>query len=217
MKRKSFAGIFFGVLIIALGIILGGNAVEIWDIDLLFPGWWTLFIIIPALYWMFTSGPDAGNIICLIVGVVLLLDNTETFGKYVSWKLIFPAAIVAVGVGIVVSTLKRSQKNAGTSSESVKFGEQKISFAGEVFAGGKFSCSFGTLTLDLTGAVIRQEKPFRVSCSFGEVKLVLPENVSLNAQTEASFGKVNVLYPQNESGVPLDLCVDCSFGEVTVK
>lgn len=217
MKRKGAAGIFFGLLIIALGIILGGNAMEIWDIDLLFPGWWTLFIILPALYWMFTGGPDAGNIICLIVGIVLLLDNTETFGKYISWKLIFPAAIVAVGAGIIVSTVKNARRSAGTSRESVKFGEQKLSFAGEVFAGGKFSCSFGTLTLDLTGAVIKQEKPLDITCSFGEVKLILPENVSLSARTEASFGKVNVLYPQNESGAPLDVRVDCSFGEVTVK
>ena len=50
MNKKTVSSIFWGVLIIALGVILGGNVMGIWDFDVFFPGWWTMFIILPCLY-----------------------------------------------------------------------------------------------------------------------------------------------------------------------
>ncbi|MBQ8403632.1 MAG: hypothetical protein IJX55_04310, partial [Clostridia bacterium] len=90
MNKKTFTSVFWGLFIIAIGVILGGNVMGIWDIDLFFPGWWTMFIILPCLYGIIKNGPDVVNVAGLIIGVLLLLDNTEFFGKYISWKLIFP-------------------------------------------------------------------------------------------------------------------------------
>lgn len=217
MNKKTVSSIFWGLLIIALGVILCGNAIGIWDINVFFPGWWTLFIILPCLYWMITGRPDFGNVAGLIVGIVLLLDNTETFGKYISWKLILPVIIVLIGVSVIVSALRSANEaKNGVCSGKTTFSEQKFNYDGKPFDGGIFKCSFGEMKIDLSGAVINQTKPFRVHCSFGSVKIFVPSNISLEIKSSVSFGEVKSECPQRESGIPLCLEADCSFGEVKI-
>ena len=47
--------IIWGIAIIALGIIFGGNALGFFDLNIFFDGWWTLFIIIPSLISLITK------------------------------------------------------------------------------------------------------------------------------------------------------------------
>lgn len=46
MQNKK--NIILGIILIALGIIFGGNALNLFSINVFFKGWWTLFIIIPC-------------------------------------------------------------------------------------------------------------------------------------------------------------------------
>ena len=217
MNRKAFAGIFWGVLVIALGVILCGNAMNIWDINLFFPGWWTMFIILPCLYWVFTSGPDFGNVIGLIVGVVLLLSHTKTLGEYISWKLIFPIIIVFIGVSIIVSAIRSewARKN-GPVAGKTSFAQQNYNYDGKPFDGGVFKCSFGEMKIDLSGAIINQTKPFIVHCSFGSVQVFVPHNVSVELKGDVSFGDFKTECNTSEVGIPLSIEASCSFGEVKV-
>ncbi len=214
MNKKTFTDILRGLFIIAIGVILGGNVMGIWAVDLFFPGWWTMFIIFPCLYWIIKNGPDVVNVAGLIIGVLLLLDNTEFFGSYISWRLIFPIIIVVIGVNIIISSVRR---NGDKSPENVNFGEKKVDFGGKEFRGGTFKCSFGEMKIDLTDAVIKQEKLFLVECSFGEVTVYLPEGVSLDVKSETSFGEVKTVYARTACGIPLDMKINCSFGSVTIK
>ena len=217
MSRKTFASIFWGVLIIALGVILGGNAVKIWDINVFFPGWWTMFIILPCLYWIFTSGPDFGNVGGLIIGAVLLLGNTETFGPYISWKLILPVIIVLIGVSIIVSAVRSAgEKKNGVCAGKTNFAQQSYNYDGKPFDGGVFKCTFGEMKIDLSNAIINQTKPFRIHCSFGSVRVIIPENVSVELKGDASFGEVESECSVKQEGIPLLIEADCSFGEVKV-
>ena len=217
MSRKTFVSIFWGVLIIALGVILGGNAINIWNINVFFPGWWTMFIILPCLYWIFKSGPDIVNVFGLIIGVVLLLGNTETFGPYISWKLFLPIVIVLIGVSIIVSAIKRANKKKnGVFSGKTTFADQRYNYDGKPFEGGVFNCSFGEMNLDLSNATINQTKPFRVHCSFGEVNVIVPKNVSVELKSNVIFGEVESECSVKQEGIPLCIEADCSFGEIRV-
>ena len=46
---KKFGNILWGLVFIAVGLIIGLNAMGITNINIFFKGWWTLFIIIPSL------------------------------------------------------------------------------------------------------------------------------------------------------------------------
>lgn len=218
MKKKLVSRIFLGVLILALGTILCGNAMGIWDVDVFFPGWWTLFIIIPCLYFIVVDGPDFGNVIGLIVGVVLLLSKISIFKGYISWRIILPVIIIIIGIKIIVSAVGDTHRTYDGYNYSKKssFCDDKVDFSGQTFTGGPYKNSFGKLIIDLSGAVIAQSMPFTVDCSFGEIDIILPKDVCLNLKSRAAFGEVKNMYPINNQGVPLDIEVNCSFGTVKV-
>ncbi len=216
MNKKIFQSIFWGLFIIAIGAVLALKAMGV-DINLFFPGWWTMFIIVPCIYWIIKNGPDVVNLAGLIIGVLFLLENTELFGKYISWKLIFPIIIVVIGVNIIISAFRKNGKKGEKLPEHVNFEERTVNFSGKEFTGGTFKCTCGSLTIDLTGAEIKQEKPLAVECSFGEVTVVLPAGVMLDVKSDVNCGKVDTLYASEEGGTSLDMQVACSFGSVTVK
>ena len=94
---KKFNSILWGLVLIALGVILGVNALGIAEIDIFFPGWWTLFIIIPCAISLFTDDDKWGDLIGLVVGVCLLLGCQGVVAFNMLWKLFVPAVLVDIG------------------------------------------------------------------------------------------------------------------------
>lgn len=83
---KKIRNTLWGIVLIVLGLIIGGNALGITNVNIFFYGWWTLFIIIPCFIGLFKEREKTGSIIGLIIGIVLLLCcqdilNFDTFGN----------------------------------------------------------------------------------------------------------------------------------------
>lgn len=57
---KKVSTWLWGIVLIALGVIWGGNVLGIINVDLFFPGWWTLFIIVPCFISLFDD--DDGKV-----------------------------------------------------------------------------------------------------------------------------------------------------------
>ena len=70
---KKIGNILWGIVFIALGIIIALNTLGVAKINVFFDGWWTLFIIIPCFIGLFKEREKTGNIIGLLIGIVLLL------------------------------------------------------------------------------------------------------------------------------------------------
>ena len=70
---KKFGNVLWGIVLIVIGLIIGGNALGITNINIFFDGWWTLFIIIPCFIGLFKDNEKTGNLIGLLIGVALLL------------------------------------------------------------------------------------------------------------------------------------------------
>lgn len=87
-----------GAILLVIGALLLMDAFNVFDIDIIFDihGWWTLFLIIPAVVSMSRTGVTAGNVTLLILGVGFLL-------KEQGWNLtgyIVPA--IFIGLGFVI-------------------------------------------------------------------------------------------------------------------
>lgn len=50
---KSFGNVLWGIVLIVVGLIIGGNELGITNINIFFDGWWTLFIIVPCFIGLF--------------------------------------------------------------------------------------------------------------------------------------------------------------------
>lgn len=70
--RKNFGTLLIGVVFLIFG---GGYVVARllgYDPPFFFDGWWTLFLMIPAVISMVETGVHVGNSIILVVGLLLL-------------------------------------------------------------------------------------------------------------------------------------------------
>ena len=98
---KKVSDIMWGLILIIIGVILGGNALDIFNINLFFEGWWTLFIIVPTFIGLVTEKDKTGNIIGLVIGLFLLLACRGLFDFKLIWKLIFPLIFVIIGLSLI--------------------------------------------------------------------------------------------------------------------
>ena len=95
---KKLGNVLWGIVLIAIGLIVGANALGITNINIFFDGWWTLIIIIPCFIGLFTEKEKTGNIIGILIGVALLLACRDIINFNVIWKLLFPTILVAIGI-----------------------------------------------------------------------------------------------------------------------
>ena len=92
-------------MLVALGGVLLLNALNITDIDLLFKGWWTLFIIVPCANKLLSSPKDwVWPFIGLVVGVLLLVDQQGWLRGYFSAKLCVAIAVILAGVVLLLNS-----------------------------------------------------------------------------------------------------------------
>lgn len=92
MKKNYITGI---ILIIA-GLILSGNELNVWNINLFFEGWWTIFIIIPGIL-KINKNEIMDGIMYLGTGTFLFLSANDIVG----WNLVFPLVITFLGINII--------------------------------------------------------------------------------------------------------------------
>ena len=104
--EKNYSKLLWGLVVLAVGVIFTGNVLELWYIDVFFPGWWTMFMIIPALVLILRDGFNVGSVILLVIGVILLFDSWDIFDTRLIWRLIIPIGIIAIGISLIYSFFK---------------------------------------------------------------------------------------------------------------
>jgi hypothetical protein len=72
--RKDIGTIIVGILFLAAGVAIGGSMLGVFDFTVDLAGWWTIFIIGPAVVSIFSGGLNVGNGVLLFVGTTLLLN-----------------------------------------------------------------------------------------------------------------------------------------------
>ena len=103
--------IFWGSVLVIISVICGLNAFGVTDINLLFDGWWTLFLIVPSIYGLLRKRDITGNVVGLLLGVLLLLTCQDVLDWELFGKLLFPAVLLAVGVRQLLTGVRVRKKN----------------------------------------------------------------------------------------------------------
>ncbi len=228
MKKTST--ILWGIALVALGVCLGLNALGVANINLFFPGWWTLFIIIPSLVGLFgRGGSRSGSAIGLAIGLFLLLAAQGVIGFGTLWKLIFPTIIIIVGLSLlfgdkVSGKVREEVKNLrGTVTDEeccVTFGEQKVNFGGKKFRGCKLEAIFGTMKCDLRDAIVEKDALVSANAIFGSVIIRVPKDVNVQVISGSMFGGVSDRHedrPKDIKKKTLYIDATCLFGGVEIR
>lgn len=226
---KKVGNILWGVVLIVLGLIIGGNALGITDINIFFDGWWTLIIIIPCFIGLFKESDKTGNIIGLLIGIVLLLMCQDVLNFDLVWKLFLPAILVAIGISIIFKDViggkvnkeikKLDEKRNDENQYCATFSEQNVNFNGEVFKGAELTAVFGGVNCDLRNAIIESDVVINASSIFGGIDIYVPSNVKVKVKSNAIFGGVsNKAYNKpEENSKTIYINGKALFGGVEIK
>lgn len=198
---KKFGNILWGIVLIILGLIIGGNILGITHINIFFDGWWTLFIIVPCFISLFKEREKTGSIIGLLIGVALLLGCQNIIDFDMIWKLAFPAILIILGLSIIFkdmfggkinSEIKRlNEKRNKENSYCATFGSQDINFNGQNFTGADLTAVFGGVKCDLRNAIIDSDVVINASSTFGGIEIYVPSNVKIKIKSTPIFGGVD--------------------------
>lgn len=218
-----------GLALIAFGVIWGVNALGIAEINVFFPGWWTLFIIVPSVVDLFQPKEDkTGSIVGILIGACLMLACLGVVQFSMLWKLLVPVILVIIGVSMIGrelfkgKILKKAKKlnDAERKEYWAVFSGQKLDFQGEVFEGAQLDAVFGDLRCDLRGVKIKDGALIKVSGVFGGVTIFVPDDVEVEVASTAMFGGVSNQHEvRTKKGSQTTLYVDASavFGGVEIK
>lgn len=199
--KKQFRAVIWGLAIITLGVIFGGNALGLFSIDIFFDGWWTLFIIVPSFISIFTEKEKLSNLFLLGVGVILLLAAQDVFSYDVAWKVILAVFLVMLGIWIVFKGIVRGNNDKEVEKKIRDLSDEKTmdsqvaifsgsdrTYNGEVFSGSTLVAIFGGVDLDLRNAKIEKDTVIKAFAMFGGIDILVPEDVQVKIKSGFIFG-----------------------------
>lgn len=226
---KKFRNVLWGLVLILVGIIIGGNALGITNIEIFFDGWWTLFIIVPCAIGLFNDNEKTGNIIGLIIGISLLLACQDIIDFEIIGKLWLPVILICIGISIIFKDtiggkvnkeIKKLNENKTNQNEyCATFSGQNVNFDGEKFVGADLTAVFGGVKCDLRKAIIESDTVINTSSIFGGIDIYVPENVKVKVKSSSIFGGVSdeKRHCENAEAHTVYINATCLFGGVEVK
>ena len=108
MKKARGAGI--GLLFLLVGVLYAFSALDIIHFTIFFPGFWTLFLIIPCFYGLFKKGEDkTGYVIGLVVGLCFLI-NAQNFSFHIDFgPMLLALLCLVIGIKLIFPSKGKSK------------------------------------------------------------------------------------------------------------
>lgn len=166
--------------------------------------------------------------IMIAVGTILLLQNLEIW--YFRMDLLWPLAIVAVGIGMVLRAVDRNRMVDGqlvdadpTISLWAMFGGSERRVLSADFRGGEAFAVCGGFKIDLRGSQMPSGRAvLEINTIFGGCDIQIPDSWRVNMKGIGIFGgfadKSIPPNPASDSTAPvLVVTGTCLFGGVQVK
>ena len=219
---KNCKSIILGIILVLVGVWFGLYATGVVKVNLLFDGWWTLFIIIPSFLGLFDGEERGGSLIGLFVGVLLLLSCQDVLDFDIILKLIVPCVLIVTGLTFIFKGRTKTKnvenfKAVGGTNYSATFSGQNLDFSNEEFTGTKLDAVFGGIKCDLRDAIIKDDVLIEASAIFGGITILVPKDVNVKITSTSIFGGVDGKSKKDKSGKTIYLNATCLFGGVDVK
>ncbi|HXY24302.1 MAG TPA: DUF5668 domain-containing protein [Candidatus Acidoferrum sp.] len=229
---ESHWGLFTGVVIALVGLVILLDNLNIVAASRLFRFWPVLLIACGVMYF-FSRGSRVWGAIVIAFGVLLQLDRLAII--HLTWGMIWGLGWIAVGVAVMWGSLAARRifppkpdpnvDPSTTLSDNVVFGGIERRMTTKDFRGGVATAIFGGIELDLTEAeMVQNEARLEVNAIFGGVELRIPYNWQVVSRGTPIFGGFvdktrlrNVADSNDPNKKVLVLTGSAIFGGVDVK
>lgn len=112
--KNTMSKALWGVFFVLLGIALAGRAVGILNFNIYFPGWWTLFIIVPSAIGLANRENRTASIFGLGIGILLLASVQGLINWYTFPKLIISLIFIVIGSSFLFSKGRNNNERSQT-------------------------------------------------------------------------------------------------------
>ncbi|MGX8834572.1 LiaF transmembrane domain-containing protein [Amedibacillus sp. YH-ame6] len=223
--KSNYQSRIIGFLFVVGGVLFLGDQLGYWEFSVFFPGWWTVFLILPAIFSMVESGVQMGNGVLLLVGCGLLIQANGWLGIRLSFGMIVALIFILLGVRMVFGRhghRERSNhskhmetKNVRNIHSNVICGSRSFRAAG-VINSLDVQCMMGTSWIDLSEADVRNMEFVNLNCVMGTIDLIVPSDMNYVVKKDNVLGSCEI---QDEPIGRYDLYVDisCVLGQVNLR
>lgn len=219
--RHQYQTKIIGLLFLIGGICFLGEQLNFWDFTIFFSGWWTIFLILPALFSMLDSGVHLGNFILLVTGGYLLLYANDWINFRLTWGSIVALICILAGLRMIIGSRSTRGKQREDTSHTSNI-HSNVAFGSRRFKGTGFinsmdiQCMCGSQYIDLSEADVRNMEYLNLNCVCGSIDLVVPADMNYVLKKDNVFASC---YVQDEPVGKYDLYVDvsCVLGQINLR
>jgi hypothetical protein len=218
----NWGRVFFGILIVAVGVLLLLGNMDVIDAGEAFARWWPLAIIVGGVL-SFAANPSHWffPLVLVLVGGAVLLQTTgvvDALGVLIPGFLILIGLLVILGRG-VPSGAADSSSDDEVNSFNLFSGSELVSDSRQ-FQGGRIGAVFGGAEVDLRNAELAADASLDVFAAFGGVEISVPHGWRVDIRGFPIFGgfENSTSRDQLEADAPrLRIDATVFFGGLEVK
>lgn len=221
MSVKNVIGALF--ILFGIGYLLNAFDVLDFSIGQFFNTWYPILILLFGVHLLSNKKFVFGTFATLF-GVLLQLEQLKLISFDV-WQLVFPFALVGIGVNMIVKKKKHSRRLLNDFNIENNFeinnvfssDERNINSAslerGEVFS------LFGGATVDMSNSIISDNNlRLEITTIFGSIDIRLPEDCRIELKGTPIFGKIDDRTRANPiSTKKVILDCTCIFGGIDIR
>lgn len=211
MQKRN---LFWGILLIVVGILFLGRNMDWWDFSIFFDGWWTLFLIVPSVISLVRREGIGTSFLILVLGVLMLLASQEVIEWRTIWKVFVPLIIIVIGLAIIFANRKAKEKKVrANAKEYVAIFSGVDEVINKIESDFKITAVFGGVELDMRDVTLDSDLVIDCFTLFGGIDIRLPKNVKVEVNGLPIFGGVENKY-HNDGKVTVYINHTTIFGGV---
>ena len=197
-QRHSSGRVFWGLVLILLGVLFLLDQMGRVDFGDLISQWWPLVLVAAGLWQLISSNFKelAGGLFLIALGAIFQLAKLDILGRNV-WHYVWPALIIGLGLWVLIGAFRRSSAAKFPGSKEDELDAFAI-FAGlnrriesQNFRGGKAMAIMGGIELDLTSVRLAEAKAgIELTAIMGGIDVKVPRHIRVQLDGNPVLGGV---------------------------
>ena len=231
--KKDAIGL--AVLVLGVGILYLLSHILMWDLSF----WDILWPTSLLVFGLFGLMPDFSvfRLGCALVGGYFLASKILSFSLDLDSGVIVAALILLFGLALLADALKKPKHSRVHIHRNGPSGKEKNHFQSEdeafeysacfgsgtqliempLLSSGEINISFGEYTIDLSGVEKLEDCHIDANCSFGALRIFVPQRYSVKADNSTAFGNICIKgTPDSHCEGIIYLDANANFGEISV-